>query len=258
VGRERMFRENRCIRCRTCLEACEQGAITWNGDSPVTEDTRCTLCGACVRVCYAEAREIVGQEMTVAQVMDEIERDVAFYDESGGGVTLSGGEPLMQPGFLLAVLRSCREKEIRTALDTCGFAAWETLDRVRGYVDLFLYDVKLMDDARHRGFTGVSNDLILSNLRALSQQGHDIILRVPIIPGVNDDEGSIRRIGAFAATLPSLLGVDLLPYHHTALEKYERLDRAYPFADIRPPSEEKMAEMASVLRGFDFRVKIGG
>src|SRR5512146_3344760 len=144
---EMLFRASRCIACRACLVACEQGAITWNGRGPVTDAEKCHLCGACAAACCAEARQQVGREMTVEQVMAEVECDVAFYDESGGGVTFSGGEPLLQRDFLLALLRACRAKEIQTALDTSGFAAWETIERVRDDVDLFLYDLKLIDDA---------------------------------------------------------------------------------------------------------------
>jgi pyruvate formate lyase activating enzyme len=258
LERERIFRESRCIRCGACLEACEQGAIAWDGDGPVTDGARCRLCGACVQACYAEAREIVGEEMTVARVMAEVERDVVFYDESGGGVTFSGGEPLAQPDFLLALLRASKERDLHTALDTCGYAAWQTLDRVRDHVDLFLYDLKLMDDARHKVYTGVSNKLILDNLVRLSELGHEIVLRVPVMPGINEDAESLGQIGTFAAALPHLQRVDLLPYHHTAATKYERLERAYAFPDLHPPSEERMAEVARILRGFDLKVKIGG
>jgi pyruvate formate lyase activating enzyme len=225
---------------------------------PVTNDQKCTLCGDCVGTCFTEAREIVGQEMGVDQVMGEVERDVAFYDQSGGGVTFSGGEPLTQPDFLLALLQACREREIHTALDTCGYAAWETLDRVRGYVNLFLYDLKVMADARHRQFTGVSNERILGNLRALAEQGHEIILRVPVIPGVNDDEESIWQIGQFATSLPQLRRVDLLPYHHTAADKYERLERAYALVDARPLSDKRMADLACILQQLNMEVRIGG
>jgi pyruvate formate lyase activating enzyme len=186
--------------------------------------------------------------MTVAQVMVEIERDVPFYDESGGGVTVSGGEPLLQPDFLIGLLRACKEKDIHTALDTSGHATWETLDRVRKYVDLFLYDLKLMDDVRHRKFTGVSNDLIVRNLRMLSQRGHDVVLRVPVVPGINDDEENIRQMAAFASALPHLSRVDLLPYHPIGSEKYEQLGRVYRLPETPRPSEARMAEIAQALR----------
>jgi pyruvate formate lyase activating enzyme len=255
---ELVFRESRCIRCGTCEAVCAQGAISWDGDVVFTDGENCTLCGNCVEVCYAEAREIAGQEMTVAQVMTEIERDIPFYDESGGGVTFSGGEPLFQLDFLLALLRACKEKEIHTALDTCGFAPWETLDDIREYVDLFLYDLKLIDDAKHRKFTGVSNELLLRNLQMLSERGHNIFLRVPIVPGINDDDENICQTGTFAAALPHLNQVDILPYHHAAVEKYKRLNKVYGLPEIRPPSDERIVEIAQILAGFGLQVKIGG
>jgi pyruvate formate lyase activating enzyme len=253
-----IFRENRCIACQACLAACEQGAIAWDGNGPVTDLDKCRLCGACADVCYAEARQQVGREMTVEQVMAEIERDIAFYDESGGGVTISGGEPLLQRDFLSALLQACREKEIHTALDTSGFAAWETMELIRSYVDLFLYDLKLIDDARHRQFTGVPNAPILKNLQALSRLGHAIRLRVPVIPGINADDESVRQMGAFAAALPHLDGVDLLPYHAIGIDKYTRMNRVYKLPETRSPSDERVAEIAHILNSFGLTVKIGG
>ena len=255
---EMFFRENRCIRCGACLEACPQDAIAWNGQGPITDQEKCERCGTCAAACYAEARESIGREMTVAQVMEQVERDVAFYDESRGGVTLSGGEPLLQWDFSLALLRACKDIEIHTALDTCGFARWEIMDRIREYVDFFLYDLKLIDGEKHRQFTGVSNELILKNLQALSQRGHNIVVRVPVIPGVNDDDESIRQIGAFAARLAHLASIDLLPYHHIGMDKYTRLNKAYKLVDARPPTDERMAEIAHILQGFGLLVTRGG
>ncbi len=273
VGLERIFRGVRCIRCGECMAVCPQGAISeaktlkvletfrvspaQNGDGLITDPKKCTLCGACVEVCYAEAREIVGREVTVAQVMAGIEKDIPFYDESGGGVTFSGGEPLAQRDFLLALLRACRDKELHTAVDTCGFAAWETFERIRPYVDLFLYDLKLMDEAGHQHFTGVSNRLILQNLQALSQRGHNIIVRVPIIPGINDDDANIRHIGAFVAALPQPHPVNILPYHHIGMDKYQRLNKSYELAQVRPPTAEHMDHIAQMLEEFKLTVKIG-
>lgn len=267
---EMMFRQNRCIRCEACRTICEQGAISWDDDVISTDAAKCTLCGDCVEACYAEARELIGQEMTAAQVMAEIERDIAFYDESGGGATFSGGEPLWQIDFLLDLLRACQEKDIHTAVDTCGFATWETIDSVREYVDLFLYDLKLMNDAKHREFTTVSNQLILSNLQALADKGENIILRVPIIPEINDAVEDLRQLGAFAATLPHVNQMSLLPYHPTAVEKYRLLHRPPSVPpdcggderggrhEIRPPSDGRMAEIAEILSGLGLQVKVGG
>ena len=256
--REMMFRERRCIRCGACQAVCTQGAISMDGDVVSTDREKCTLCGACVEACYAEARELVGREVTVAEVMAEIEQDVAFYDQSGGGVTFSGGEPLVQRDFLLALLRACKEKEIHTAVDTCGFATWETLDSLREHVDLFLYDLKLMDNARHLKSTGVSNELILGNLHRLSTLGHDIILRMPIIPGINDDDENIRQTGALAAALPCLNRLDVLPYHRAGAEKCSRMNRVYGLPETRPPSDERMSRIVQILRGFGLQIKIGG
>ncbi len=256
--RELMFWPSRCAGCGACLAVCQRGAICLNGGPAITDGTLCAVCGSCVEACYSRAREIVGRSMTVAEVMGEIERDVAFYDESAGGVTFSGGEPLSQPEFLRAVLEACRQQEIHTVVDTCGFATWEVVDRLRNYVDLFLYDVKLVDDARHRRVTGVSNQSILRNMEALSQHGHHIILRVPIIPGINDDEENIIQTGILAASLPHLDRVELLPYHHIAINKYERTNRSYSLPDQVQPSQEKLAEIAQILLILGLEVKIGG
>ncbi len=255
---EVMLRMDRCIQCAACLAECAQGAISLNGSGVVTDRELCIQCGVCAQSCYADAREVIGREMTVGEVMAEIERDLSFYDESGGGVTFSGGDPLVQRDFLLALLRACKQQEIHTAVDTSGSFSWPVLERLRPYVDLFLYDLKSMDDRRHQEVTGVSNRLILENLKKLSQQGQPIIIRVAIVPGINDDEENIRRTAEFAAALPYLQGVSLLPYHDTAVHKYANLERAYAIPQIRPPSAARMAEIAGIFRGYGLDVKIGG
>ncbi len=245
---ELILRPERCIGCGACLDVCEHGALSQDGGHIVTDRERCTVCGACVQICYAEARALVGRAVTVAEVMEAIERDTAFYDQSGGGVTVSGGEPLAQPEFLRDLLRACQAQGLHTTLDTCGFAPWEALDSVREHVDLFLYDLKLMDDARHQKFTGVSNRSTLENLRRLSGEVHRLILRVPIIPGINDDEENLRAIAAFAADLPHLERVDLLPYHRIGRDKYRRLGRPCLMPETDPPSEARMDEIARMLK----------
>ena len=247
---EMIVRENRCIRCGACVEACPEDAIAWVEGRPVTNWNRCERCGVCADACFADARERIGREMTVDAVMAEILADTAFYDESGGGVTLTGGEPLAQREFTLALLWACKAREIHTALDTCGYASWSVLDQVRRYVDLFLYDLKQMDDARHREVTGAPVGPILANLRALAEHGHAVRLRVPVIPGVNDDDESIRQIAAFAASLPRLDGIDLLPYHTTAADKYRRMNRPYVLAGARPLSDTRMAQLADLVREY--------
>lgn len=254
---ELIMRPSRCLRCGACVEACPEDAIRMSADGPVTDRTRCEECGICVDACFGGARELAGHPFTVAQVMSDIERDRPFYDESGGGITFSGGEPLLQPEFLLELLKSCKAQEIHTALDTCGYAPWAALDRIRPYVDLFLYDIKSLDDGRHRALTGVSNELILGNLRALSELGHAIVMRVPVIPGINDGPDHIRAIGALAAELPSVVQIDLLPYHRIGVEKYGRVARKYSLPEVQPPSPEEMAGLAQGLRAeFGLRVEV--
>jgi len=255
AGPVRVFRENRCIACETCLAVCPADAISKNGNGITTNGELCTLCGECVDACYADAREIIGREVTVADVMAEIEKDIAFYDESGGGVTFSGGEPLLQRDFLRALLRACKEKEMHTTVDTSGFAPWTTFEHIRADVDLFLYDLKLMDNTHHQQFTGVSNRLVLQNLQSLSQRGQNIIVRVPVIPGITDTDKNIRQIGTFMAALPQLYPVELLPYHQIATDKYQRLQTAYRLSEIQPPAPERMSQVAGLLREFNLQVK---
>jgi pyruvate formate lyase activating enzyme len=252
------FRPQRCIRCWSCLDACPHSGISNEEDIPHTDQEVCQVCGSCVEACPSQAREIAGREMTVSQVMAEVRRDIPFYDESGGGVTFSGGEPLLQRPFLLELLKECKREDIHTALDTSGYATWESLDSLRGYVDLFLYDLKLMDDDRHLAYTGVSNRLILENLWTLASLGDAIILRIPIIPGVNDDQATLREMGEFAARLPGLKRVDLLPYHPTGVDKYQRLKMDYQLGELQTPADEEMLGFARLLSSYQLSVQIGG
>ena len=253
---ELIFRSNRCILCESCLEACTSGAITRVGDMIVTDQEKCRTSGECVLVCDAEARELVGRRMSVDEVMEEIEADRAFYDQSGGGVTFSGGEPLAQPAFLTSLLVACKERDLHTSLDTSGFAGWSVVDRIRTYVDLFLYDLKLMDNVRHRRFTGVSNQKILANLRSLSELGHRILIRIPVIPGINDDEDNLRQTGAFLASLPVQPAVELLAYHQSGLAKYDSLGLEYRLPEVLPPGSMRMEGLAGILRESGLQVMV--
>lgn len=253
---ELIFRSNRCILCESCLEACPNGAITRQGDLIVTDREKCKTSGECVLACEAEARQLVGRTMSVDQVMDEIEADRAFYDQSGGGVTFSGGEPLAQREFLFGLLVACKARALHTTLDTSGYASWKVVDQIRRNVDLFLYDLKLMDDARHRRSTGVSNQKILANLTRLSELGHRIIIRIPIIPGINDDEDNLRQTGSFLAALPVRPAVELLAYHQTGLAKYAGLGLEYRLPEILPPEPMRMEGIAETLRESGLMVKM--
>ncbi len=250
---ELIFRPARCILCDDCRTVCPNEAVTRQGDTIQIDRTRCKVSGECAAVCNAEALQVVGREMTVQQVITEIERDTVFYEQSGGGVTFTGGEPLAQPRFLLDLLSGCHTRALHTVVDTSGFTPWPVLDEIRPFVDLFLYDLKLMDDARHCQWTGVSNADILSNLRQLSEAGHKIIVRIPVIPGINDDEENLRQTGAFLASLPNGPPVELLPYHNIAETKYAGLGRGYGL-EIHPPDAEQMRKCAALLANFGLQV----
>jgi pyruvate formate lyase activating enzyme len=250
-----LYRASRCVLCGTCVETCPQNGISINGIA-TTDRTNCDVCGECADACYHGAREVSGKEMTVRDVLAEIERDVPFYDQSGGGVTFSGGEPLNQRRFLSALLKECKTREIHTVVDTSGYAAWDVLDSIRGDVDLFLYDLKLMENERHQKYTGVSNELVLKNLQRLAESGEMIEVRMPLIPGVNDDTENLRQTAEFIAGLPNIIGVELMGYHDIAAAKYESLGMVYPLPDTAPPNEADMQAAASYFENTGLSIKV--
>jgi pyruvate formate lyase activating enzyme len=216
------------------------------------------MCGQCVDACLTGAREIIGKEMTVAEVMAEAEKDRIFYDQSGGGVTFSGGEPLMQPNFLLALLGQCRMKGIHTAVDTTCYAEPHVVLDVASETDMFLCDLKHMDSRLHRQYTGVGNDLILDNIRALVKAGAKMLIRVPIIPGFNDDRTNIEETTRFVKLLRGVDRIDILPYNRGGLEKSVRLSEDLELMQTEVPSDQTMEGIADTFRSHGFEVKIGG
>lgn len=254
-GQEMIFWGDRCIGCGACSTICPSGAIQIKNGIPITEKEKCILCGKCIEKCPAIAREMIGEKLTAEEVIKEIEKDLVFYEESGGGVTFSGGEPLRQSEFLEGLLNGCREKKIHTAVDTSGYISWEILNKINPKVDLFLYDLKLMDNERHKKYTGVSNEIILENLEKLSSIHNNIFIRFPVIPGINDDYQNIRKLGEFLSSL-EITQVNLLSYHYIGKDKYRRLRSAYKLAATQPPSKEKLSEVSAILRKFNLNVKL--
>jgi pyruvate formate lyase activating enzyme len=255
---ESSFRQGRCIRCGRCEAVCQGKAITFPDGYPVTDVEKCVLCGRCAVECQAGAREIIGQQMTVAEVMAAVVKDVIFYDQSGGGVTFSGGEPLMQGDFLLALLNRCRAEGIHTAVDTTCHAKGDLVRRVAEVADLVLCDIKHMDSPTHERYTGVPNDLILANLRMLAEAGKKLVVRIPIVPGFNDDMANIENTARFTQSLPTVRRIDILPYNRGGLEKSVRLTAGFDLMEGESSSDERMAEIARTLRGYGFEVTIGG
>lgn len=254
---EVIFIESRCVACGECRRACPF-AESVGGDGPLPPKVPgCTTCGECVDACPTDARQMVGKPMTVDEVMAEIEDDGVFYDESAGGVTFSGGEPLAQPAFLRELLEACRRRGIRTAIDTCGFACTDVLLEMARLTDLILFDLKLMDDAKHKEYTGVSNVPILANLKALDAVHNNIWVRVPLIPGINDDAENLEAVARFASTISGVQQVSVLPYHKIGVQKFRRLGLTFPLEGLEPPSPEQVESAIARFRSFGMVAKAG-
>lgn len=253
---ELMIWPERCIRCKTCVSACLNSAVSTANSLIVTDRSKCKACGVCAEKCPANAREIVGKKFSVDGLMQEVEKDVPFYDESGGGVTISGGAPLAQLRFLNAFLSACKKERIHVALDTNGYAKTEIVMKVSRNVDLFLYDLKVMDDKKHKLHTGVSNKLILKNLKRLDSLGKRIIVRFPLIPSVNSDEENVHGMIDFVSRLRNVEEIDILPYHRLGIEKAKRLGKKAK--SFKKSSDEMVENIAKELKSFGLKVKIGG
>ncbi|MCB1125278.1 MAG: glycyl-radical enzyme activating protein [Verrucomicrobiae bacterium] len=258
---ELMVITGRCVRCGQCADACPNHAPVGMGDSPaalVEARADCLVCGACVEVCPADGRRMVGREFTVPELLTKVSRDRVFFEESGGGVTFSGGEPLSQFEFLLAGATACRKGGLHVAVDTSGFALRERFEALVPHVDLFLYDLKSLDDGVHRRFCGVSNRLILENLRWLSANHGNLWLRFPVIPGVNDDPRELAALATFAAGLDGVKQVHLLPYHAVGAGKRERLGASAAGLAFQTPSTAALGAARAVFRKAGLETRIGG
>jgi pyruvate formate lyase activating enzyme len=238
----------RCVNCGRCREVCPNG----------TDAARCTACGACAAECPADARQLAGARMAVDAVIGSAVRDRVFYDESGGGVTFSGGEPFAQPAFLLALLRAARDAGLSTAVDTCGFVARDVLLEAAPLVDLFLYDLKALDAARHRDVVGLPLAPILGNLDALGRAGARVWLRIPIVPSFTDERAGLDEAARIAGGNRAVQRVHLLPYHAAGSGKFRRLGRPYALDATAAPSASRMAELADIFRSRGIDTRIGG
>lgn len=264
-GSEILRRSDRCLSCGRCAAACPLGldpreSAGTAACSPRDAEggPRCPSFGACAEACPAEALQAVGRRMSVEEVMAAIREDLPFYEDSGGGATFTGGEPLAQPEFLLALLRACKAEGIRSALDTSGWGGRELLLEAGTLADLVLFDLKLMDPARHFAATGVLNGPILENLRALAAAGARIELRVPLVPGINDREGDLEEAAFFAASLGAGVAVRILPYHDAARGKYALKGAGYPMGETRAPAAGAALAAKRVFERAGLAAAIGG
>jgi pyruvate formate lyase activating enzyme len=248
IERQIVFFESKCIGCGECFKRCPNGAVEATPQGRKYYRDKCTLCGMCVEYCYAEATVMQGKIVSVDEVIEEVKKDMPFYENSGGGVTISGGEPAMQPEFCIAVLRESKKAGMHTALDTSGYVKWEIFSKILEYVDLVLYDVKHMDPAKHKEYTGLSNRLILANLKKLDKLDIPIEIRMPVIPGLNDSEGNLSAASQFLREMKNIKRIKLLPYHRLGEGKYERLDMEYRLKNVEPPDKERMKQLTEFIK----------
>lgn len=260
--KEMQVDREKCTGCGTCASVCPNGAVRMTEDHrPAWDPKACTFCGKCENFCPAGVREIVGREYTVKELTKELMKDQMFYEESGGGVTFSGGEVMsMDMDFILAMAKELKRQDVTLTIDTCGYVPYERFEKILPYVNTFLYDVKVMDPELHKKYMGTDNKLILENLIRLSQDGARIYIRIPTIKEVNGNEENMKETIAFLKQHDiHPAGVNLLPYHDTGSGKYAKLDMEYKGTDLHAPDKEEMEALAALFVNAGFtNTKIGG
>ncbi len=254
-GRELFFAADRCRGCRACVAVCPNGAVAFAENVRRHSAEKCALCGQCAEQCPADALALVGKTMRVGELMDVIERDRPFYEVSGGGLTLSGGEPLLQKAFTKELLKRAHNRALHTCLDTSAHARWDDLEELLPYTDLVLLDLKLIDPARHAELTGADNALIRQNAFKLAAADVEVIVRVPIVPAITDRNADLREMASFLHKLNGAIAVELLPYNRLAESKYARLGLARPLADSRSPDAGYMKKIEDCLAASGCPVK---
>jgi len=249
-GTDISYKPDKCIACGSCVPVCPEGCHQVADGTHTFDRTNCTRCGACAEACYMQALEKIGETKTVEAVLNEVCKDKCFFEKSGGGMTLSGGEPMCQPEFAKALLEAGKQEELHTCLDTCGQIPFELYETVIPYVDLFLWDMKETDPARHKKFTGVDNTLILENLRKLDETGAKYQLRCPLIPGLNARDEHFAAIAKLADSLKNIVEIDILPYHPYGTPKNDQLGRDNPLAELETVQEEQAEKWLAQFRAL--------
>lgn len=255
---ELMYSRSECIGCGACIDVCPEKAITIEEDLSIkTNRDKCVLCGKCVDICYANARKIVGKEMSVDDVYKEVMKDEVFYKHSGGGVTLSGGEVTIYPAFASSLLSRLKNSGVHTAIETSGYCKWENMKKILNYTDLVLFDIKHPYSEQHKHYTGVENKLILDNLKKICLEKIPIIIRFPMIPGVNDDPNIIKEVAKIAINAKAI-ELHILPFHQVGEPKWYSLDKNYTFASKKMPTKESLLLAKSIICDMGINVNIGG
>lgn len=225
---------------------------------PVFYPNKCIKCGNCDKICPSGAKEVAGYDITVEELTAEIKKDLLFYEQSGGGVTFSGGEPLYQPDFLFEILGKCEEEYIHTAVDTSGFCSTDIILKAAEKTKLFLFDIKFFNEKKHIEYCGASNKIILENLKAVSETGVKIAVRIPLIPEVNDDIREMKSICEYIKNFKNIVNVNLLPYHNIQTEKYKRLNMEYKMPFISNGESRNIDEIKKIFESYNFKIKTGG
>lgn len=256
---QKFYTASKCIGAQDCIEVCPNNALTLTKNGIVTDYEVCKLCGKCAEVCPTKAMEMSGKVYNIDELINIIEKERVHVEQSGGGVTFSGGEPLMHPDFLIELLDACGEKNLHRAVDTSGFADTEILLEVAKRTELFLYDLKLLDSAKHKKWTGVGNQLILKNLKILAETGANINIRIPLIKNVNADKKELTEMAQFISELPGEKPIiNLLPYHKLATNKYNKLGSGYDEMEMAEPSEKEQNRAVEIFNSLGIEVEIGG
>lgn len=254
-----LYNQELCRGCGSCLETCTKGAISVDADVKLKTDRQgCDLCGACTKECYFLARSLSGRQYTVDEVYDLVMKDEVVYKNSGGGITISGGEPLLHREFNVELLKRCQEAGINTAIETAGYVPFTTIEAVSPYTDTFLFDCKAFTEAVHEEWVGVSNQLILENIRKLTDIHDNVVIRVPLIPGVNDSDEEFGRIVEFVSSLRQINSMHILPFHHFGSGKYSLIGIDYECAHFEDENEEQVTHCAALARTAGLKVNVGG
>ncbi len=267
---QKLYTSSKCIGAKDCIEVCPNNALTMTTEGIVTDYEICQLCGKCADACPTKAIEMSGKLYGMGELLEIIERERVHIDQSGGGVTFSGGEPLLHPEFLIEMLKACGEKGLHRTVDTCGFAPTETLLEVAKHTDLFLYDLKMMNPEQHKKWTLVDNTRILKNLKILAEAGSNINIRIPLIRNVNTQEEEIMKMAEFIASLPCKTHgfekgihhkrpvVNILPYHDIARGKYDKLHMEYNHELMQEPTQAELKNVAEIFSKYGIDAEIGG